>query len=92
MHVTMTADGGLELSADGEAIDQFMIALGRAGVAVRHLEKRARTLESLFFELTGTANGPEPNARTAAVARSDAGIRVAQRAETSAIESDILNA
>jgi ABC-2 type transport system ATP-binding protein len=46
-------DGGLEVSADIEALDDYVVALGRAGVAVRVLERRARSLESLFLELTG---------------------------------------
>ena len=49
-------DGGLEVSADTEALDAYVIALGRTGVAVRVLERRARSLESLFLELTGHAD------------------------------------
>jgi ABC-2 type transport system ATP-binding protein len=49
-------DGGLEVSADVSALDAYVIALGRAGVAVRVLERRARSLESLFLELTGHAD------------------------------------
>jgi len=55
LRVTASASG-LELSADSEALDAFVIALGRAGIAVRHLETHARTLESLFFELTERSN------------------------------------
>jgi ABC-2 type transport system ATP-binding protein len=51
--VTLAAGGGLHVSADVEALDAYVIALGRAGVAVRVLERRARSLESLFLELTG---------------------------------------
>ena len=47
------ADGGFEVSADSEALDSYVIALGGASVAVRVLERRARSLESLFLELTG---------------------------------------
>jgi ABC-2 type transport system ATP-binding protein len=43
---------GLEVSADICALDAYVIALGRAGVAVRALEHRVRSLESLFLELT----------------------------------------
>ena len=53
-------DGGLEVSADTEALDAYVIALGRAGVAVRVLERRARSLESLFFELTGRDDAGQP--------------------------------
>jgi ABC-2 type transport system ATP-binding protein len=52
--VVTSADGGLEISADVEALDAYVIALGCAGVAVRSLERRARSLESLFLELTGS--------------------------------------
>lgn len=45
-------DGGLEVTADQRDLDAYVIALGRAGVAVRVLERRARSLESLFLELT----------------------------------------
>jgi ABC-2 type transport system ATP-binding protein len=50
--VTAATDGGLEASADVEALDAYVVALGCAGIAVRALERRARSLESLFFELT----------------------------------------
>ena len=32
-----------------------MIALGRSGIAVRHLHQRPRSLESTFLQLTGAA-------------------------------------
>jgi ABC-2 type transport system ATP-binding protein len=44
---------GLELIGDVDAVDAFVIALGQAGIAVRLLERRARSLESLFLDLTG---------------------------------------
>ena len=47
-------DGGsLEVMADAQALDAYVIGLGRAGVAVRRLERRERSLESLFLQLTG---------------------------------------
>jgi len=55
------ADGNLEVSADTGALDAYVIALGCAGVAVRVLERRARSLESLFLELTADAGRVEPN-------------------------------
>jgi ABC-2 type transport system ATP-binding protein len=56
LRVTSGVDGGgFELLADSEALDAYVIALGRAGVAVRALEHRARSLESLFLQLTGQA-------------------------------------
>jgi ABC-2 type transport system ATP-binding protein len=53
LRVALTTEYALEVSADSEALDLYVVALGRAGVAVRALERRARTLESLFLELTG---------------------------------------
>jgi ABC-2 type transport system ATP-binding protein len=60
--VASTPDGGLEVSADVEALDAYVIALGCAGIAVRVLERRGRSLESLFLELTGRVDGEEANA------------------------------
>jgi ABC-2 type transport system ATP-binding protein len=60
VRATTAADGGLQVAADGEALDAYVIALGRAGVAVRVLKRRARSLESLFLDLTrrGGADAP----------------------------------
>ena len=58
--VAPAADGGLEVSADTAALDAYVIALGCAGVAVRGLEHRPRSLESLFLELTGRGEAAEP--------------------------------
>jgi ABC-2 type transport system ATP-binding protein len=60
--------GGLEVSADVEALDAYVIALGCAGIAVRSLSRRARSLESLFLDLTGPASietAPETSLRSA---------------------------
>jgi ABC-2 type transport system ATP-binding protein len=46
------SDGGLEVCAEIDALDAYVIALGQAGVAVRLLERRTRPLHSLFLELT----------------------------------------
>ena len=65
-------DGSLEVSADDEALDAYVIALGCAGVAVRFLERRTRSLESLFLELTGYAGTREalaPASRAASSGR-----------------------
>jgi ABC-2 type transport system ATP-binding protein len=54
------ANGSLQISADRDALDAFTIALGRAGIAVRALECRTRSLESLFLDLTATAGTAAP--------------------------------
>jgi ABC-2 type transport system ATP-binding protein len=46
-------DDGLDVSADVEALDAYVLALGQAGVAVRALARQPRSLESLFLQLTG---------------------------------------
>ena len=52
------AEGGaLQLWAERECLDSYVIALGRDGVAVRRLELRVSPLEEMFFELTGVAAG-----------------------------------
>ena len=51
---------GLELAADADALDEYVIALGRAGIAVRALEPRVRSLESVFLELTSHADAEPP--------------------------------
>ena len=56
--VTPIVGGVFGVSATLEELDAYVIGLGRAGVAIRHLERRTRSLESLFLELTGHA-GPE---------------------------------
>jgi ABC-2 type transport system ATP-binding protein len=68
--VTVAARGGgdasLDLAAGLPALDAYVIALGRAGVAVRMLEPRARSLESMFFALTAREDRPPASApRTA---------------------------
>ena len=45
-------DDSLVVWADAGALDRYVIALGCGGVAVRHLERRIRSLESLFLEIT----------------------------------------
>jgi len=46
------ADGSLEVAAGVDALDDYVIALATAGIAVRSLERCTRSLESLFLELT----------------------------------------
>ena len=43
---------GLMLQAEDGALDPFVLALGRADVAVRRLELSMSPLESMFFALT----------------------------------------
>src|SRR5262249_51562217 len=50
--VTRNGDGSLDVSANLEFLDGYIVALGRAGIAVRAFERRTRTLESLFLDLT----------------------------------------
>jgi ABC-2 type transport system ATP-binding protein len=46
-------EGGLEVAGDAAALDRFTVTLGQAAIAIRSLERRTRSLESLFLELTG---------------------------------------
>jgi len=46
-------DGGLVVHAAKEDMDAFVLALGKAGIAVRGLELDRTPLEALFFQLTG---------------------------------------
>ena len=57
------AEEGLDLAGSQAAIDRFVLALGGAGIAVRALAPRERSLESLFLELTGES-APSPPAAT----------------------------
>jgi len=50
-------EGGLTVQADRDALDAYVLLLGRDGVAVRRLELLMTALESMFFELTGVPVG-----------------------------------
>jgi ABC-2 type transport system ATP-binding protein len=50
------ADGGLAATGTAAAIDGYIIALGRAGIAIRRLERRAPTLEEAFLRLTAASD------------------------------------
>jgi ABC-2 type transport system ATP-binding protein len=52
VRVSASTDGFLEVAAGVDTLDTYVIALGNAGIAVRTLERRVRSLESLFLELT----------------------------------------
>jgi ABC-type multidrug transport system ATPase subunit/ABC-type transport system involved in multi-copper enzyme maturation permease subunit len=50
---TVAVDGlGLDVSGDQASLDGYVVALGRGDVAIRSLESRDRSLESLFLKLT----------------------------------------
>jgi ABC-2 type transport system ATP-binding protein len=65
------APGGtsLELSAPGNVLDEYVLALAARGIAVRALEPRMRSLEELFFQLargsltdrSGSSSHPAPS-------------------------------
>jgi len=45
-------NGGLALTAEKDCLDPFVLALGKADVAIRRLELLVSPLESMFFTLT----------------------------------------
>jgi ABC-2 type transport system ATP-binding protein len=55
--VTVDPGGGLTIVAEAEALDGYVLALGREGIAVRRLELVTSPLESMFFALTGEESG-----------------------------------
>ncbi len=66
--VTVVPDpeGWLTVSGDRDALDEYIVSLGQAGIAVRRLELLMSALESMFFALTGVrpeqaAGDPEPD-------------------------------
>jgi ABC-2 type transport system ATP-binding protein len=60
--------GGLHVAVGQAELDRFVIALGRAGVAVRSLEQAASPLEVLMGRLTGMPVGTESVPPVAVVA------------------------
>jgi ABC-2 type transport system ATP-binding protein len=73
--VDVAEDGArLLVSASEAALDRYVIALGQAGIAVRSLEIRNRSLESLFLRLTADEEPKkaEPRERRAAPASAPA--------------------
>jgi ABC-2 type transport system ATP-binding protein len=56
--VVSDPDGWLTVTADRDALDAYVVALGRAGVAVRSLELHMTALESMFYVLTGERSDP----------------------------------
>jgi ABC-2 type transport system ATP-binding protein len=61
------AERPMEVRGSPAALDELAIALGRSGIAVRHLHQRPRSLESTFLQLTGAATDTESIAATGAV-------------------------
>ena len=59
---------GLDVSADAPALDRYVIALGHAGIAIRRLEQRASSLESLFLQLTTDGGSSQGQAQDGAAA------------------------
>jgi ABC-2 type transport system ATP-binding protein len=51
--------GGLALTVEADALDDFVLALGDARVAVRRLDLLASPLETMFFALTTDGGGIE---------------------------------
>ncbi len=62
--ITRSSGGELVVEAEGDALDTLVLALGRAGIAVRRLEPIAGPLESLFSSLVAES---APADRRAAV-------------------------
>jgi ABC-2 type transport system ATP-binding protein len=67
--VDLHSDGALSVHGRSEAVDAYVVSLGRAGVAVRSLVLELAPLESLFFMLTDTDRGQAGTAPAAAVRR-----------------------
>jgi len=77
VQVEVAADGGgLDVGASAEALDAYVIALGGAGIAIRGLEARDRSLESMFLRLTSGSADRAPQSGSPALpppARSERG-------------------
>ncbi|HTR89231.1 MAG TPA: ABC transporter ATP-binding protein [Solirubrobacteraceae bacterium] len=56
VHAEPSSRGALRVRAREPALDSYVLALARAGVAVRRLELTASSLESMFFMLTDPPN------------------------------------
>jgi ABC-2 type transport system ATP-binding protein len=53
VHAEWTPVGELAVTAQDDALDRFVLALARSGVAIRRLDVPVSPLESMFFALTG---------------------------------------
>jgi ABC-2 type transport system ATP-binding protein len=69
LRLVSASAAGLELTGAIDALDAYVVALGQAGVAVRSMSARVRSLESLFLALTansglaGSADTTGPGSR-----------------------------
>jgi ABC-2 type transport system ATP-binding protein len=57
-------DGGLIVLAAQDRLDDYVLQLGREGIAVRGLVLDVTPLESLFFHLTGDSGPDRPRPAT----------------------------
>jgi hypothetical protein len=53
LEIVLDPGGWLAVTADREVLDDYVVTLGRSGIAVRRLELLMTALESMFFSLTG---------------------------------------
>ena len=65
LEIVADPGGWLIVSADREVLDAYVVALGKAGIAVRRLDLLMTALESMFFSLTGERAEPAPATREA---------------------------
>jgi ABC-2 type transport system ATP-binding protein len=63
LEVVADPGGWLTVSADRDVLDDYVVALGTAGIAIRRLELLMTALESMFFSLTGEPAEPAPASR-----------------------------
>jgi ABC-2 type transport system ATP-binding protein len=63
LEIVTDPGGWLIVSAGGEELDAYVVALGKAGIAVRRLDLLMTALESMFFSLTGEHAEPASAAR-----------------------------
>ena len=63
LEIVADPGGWLSVSADRDVLDAYVVALGKAGIAIRRLELLMTALESMFFSLTGERAEPAPTDR-----------------------------
>jgi ABC-type multidrug transport system ATPase subunit/ABC-type transport system involved in multi-copper enzyme maturation permease subunit len=83
---TATDGAGLEVRANGPALDDYVLLLGRTGIAVRALESRNRTLESLFLKLT--ADNPDEQPPMPSLSSPEGGAREPTQQARSAVRPE----